>query len=71
MYIEGRIVYREYLDKENNKKYVTEIVANEVIGLDSKKQGEETEKERVDREFPDVPEPEKSKEEVAVDDIPF
>lgn len=29
--IEGRIVYRNYEDKEGNKKYITEIVMNDLI----------------------------------------
>ena len=42
IYVEGRIIYREYKDKEGNDKYVTEIVANDVIGLSSKKENEDS-----------------------------
>ena len=35
--IEGRINYRNYEDKEGVKKYITEIVVNEVLLLGSKK----------------------------------
>lgn len=31
--IEGKLTHRSYDDKEGNKKYVTEIVANEVLLL--------------------------------------
>lgn len=31
--IEGKLTYRSYDDKEGNKKYITEIVANEVLLL--------------------------------------
>ena len=30
MYIEGRITYRTYDDRDGNKRYVTEIVASEM-----------------------------------------
>ncbi len=35
-YIEGRISTRSYDDKEGNKKYVTEVVAEKLIPLDSR-----------------------------------
>lgn len=35
--LEGRLVNRSYTDKEGNTKYITEIVANEVLLLSSKK----------------------------------
>ena len=34
--IEGRLTTRSYEDKEGNKRYVTEIIANEVLLLSSK-----------------------------------
>jgi single-strand DNA-binding protein len=34
--IEGRLTTRIYEDKEGNKRYVTEIIANEVLLLSSK-----------------------------------
>lgn len=38
IYLEGKITYREYTDKETNqKKYFTEIVANNFKMLDGKK----------------------------------
>ena len=36
--IEGRLTSRSYNDKEGVKKYITEIVVNEVIMLDKKNQ---------------------------------
>jgi single-strand DNA-binding protein len=36
VYVEGRIQTRSYEDKEGAKRYVTEIVANEVKFLDGK-----------------------------------
>ncbi|NOX16808.1 MAG: single-stranded DNA-binding protein [Chlorobi bacterium] len=35
-YVEGRISTRSYDDKEGNKKYVTEVVAEKLIPLDSR-----------------------------------
>lgn len=35
--IEGKLLNRSYNDKEGNKKYVTEVVVNEILMLDSKK----------------------------------
>ena len=35
--IEGRLVHRSYDDKEGVKKYVTEIVVNEILMLSKKK----------------------------------
>ena len=32
--IEGRLTNRSYTDKEGNKKYITEIVVNELLMLD-------------------------------------
>ncbi len=34
--IEGKLVHRSYEDKEGNKRYVTEIMVNEILMLRSK-----------------------------------
>ena len=34
--VEGKLVHRNYLDKEGNKKYVTEVQVNELLLLGSK-----------------------------------
>jgi single-strand DNA-binding protein len=39
VYVEGKIKTRNYEDKEGQKKYVTEIVAEEIILLDKKTDG--------------------------------
>jgi len=36
LYIEGKLRHRQYEDKDGQKKYVTEIVADQVILLDKK-----------------------------------
>lgn len=41
-YIEGRIENRSYVDKDNNKKYISEIVADSVISLENKSSRQET-----------------------------
>jgi len=35
--VEGKLINRNYIDKENVKRYVTEIQINELLILDSKK----------------------------------
>ena len=35
--LNGRLVYRQYEDKEGNKRYITEVVANEILMLSGKK----------------------------------
>ena len=40
--VQGRIHYSEYTDRDGNKKYATEIIADEVYFLDSAKKGEPT-----------------------------
>ncbi|MCJ7508263.1 MAG: single-stranded DNA-binding protein, partial [candidate division Zixibacteria bacterium] len=61
IYIEGRIQSRSYEDKDGNRKYITEIVANRIQMLGRKEEGPSGE------ETP--PEPET--EETEGDDIPF
>lgn len=43
VYVEGKLTHRKYQDKDNNDKYVTEIVANTLRILEKRdgKQGEE------------------------------
>ncbi len=82
VYVEGRLSNRSYEDKEGVTKYISEVVINDMILLDSKPNaGSETSSE-VSQEF-NVPEQveakseknkkvEKAKtEDVATDDIPF
>ncbi len=39
VFIEGKITYREYTDKENIKRYITEIIAQNMVFLGSKEEG--------------------------------
>jgi len=36
--VKGKLVSRSYEDKNGDKRYITEIVANEFVGLDAKQQ---------------------------------
>lgn len=38
VYIEGRLQTREYMDKNNEKRYSTEVIANDMMMLDAKRQ---------------------------------
>lgn len=49
LYIEGKLRNREYEDKDGQKKYITEVVADQVVLLDKK---EKTPEKNVD----DIPE---------------
>lgn len=50
LYIEGKLRSRQYEDKDGQKKYVTEVVAEQLILLDKKEKGTEkmTEQDNVD-----------------------
>ena len=61
IYVEGRIIYREYKDKEGNDRYITEIVASDVIGLSTKKDNEDAATNDM-KDFPDKPEEPKTEE---------
>lgn len=64
VYIEGRIQYRSYEDKDGNKRYVTEIVAQQMRLLGRK--GEEAPEEpKESTEEETIPEPEEG------EDLPF
>lgn len=66
VYVEGRLVKRDYTDKDNIKRYVTEVRAERIIPLDSNadfaKEGEE--------DTSPAQEPEISSTDEA-DDLPF
>ncbi len=43
VYVEGRISKRDYTDKENIKRYITEIVAENIIPLDGSESNDKVE----------------------------
>ncbi|EKE05127.1 MAG: hypothetical protein ACD_19C00426G0149 [uncultured bacterium] len=82
VYVEGRLSNRSYEDKEGVTKYISEVVINDMILLDSKPQGESVSSTHDEFNVPDEEpvvstkpvEVKKSKiktEEVTSDDIPF
>lgn len=80
VYVEGRLSNRSYEDKEGVTKYISEVVINDMILLDSKPQGESTASESQEFNVPDemsVDEPKIAKKEpklkakTTTDDIPF
>lgn len=52
VYIEGRLQTRHWEDQEGNRHSSTEIVANEMIMLDDRKESGSTETEEGSEEFP-------------------
>ncbi len=47
VHVEGRIVYRDYTDKDNQKRYVTEIIANSITLLASPKKPFDKDKDEI------------------------
>lgn len=66
VYVEGRLVKRDYTDKDNVKRYVTEVRAERIIPLDS---NADSVKE-ADIDAASTQEPEIS-ESTEADDLPF
>lgn len=45
LYVEGKLRSRDYSDKDGQKRYVTEIIADQILLLDKKEKQSETEVE--------------------------
>lgn len=75
VYIEGKIQNRSYDDKDGNKKYVSEIVASEMILLSDNQRGESSESRteyRAPQASAAAPKPVSFDDtEVVEDDLPF
>ncbi len=71
VFIEGKLTHRKYQDKDNNDRYVTEVVANSFRILDRKdsKPGGHDESFPPDETLPDTPAT--GGEQQADDDLPF
>ena len=67
VYVEGRLQTRDWQDKDGNKRYTTEVVANEVQFLGPK----ESAKSRDDYGGPPPPDAEPPYSDSQDDDIPF
>lgn len=62
LYVEGRLRTRSWDDKEGNKRYTTEIVADSMKMLSRKEDGNTQTVEKQQEKAPDIEEP---------DDLPF
>ena len=76
VYVEGRLSNRSYQDKDGVTKYISEVVINDMILLDSKPTGDSDFNVPEPTESPVAEEVEKKEkvkeeEEVTADDIPF
>ncbi|MCA9371906.1 single-stranded DNA-binding protein [Candidatus Woesebacteria bacterium] len=49
VYLEGRIAYRDYMDKNNQQKFITEIILDDFILLSSSKKYQKTEESEDDK----------------------
>lgn len=67
VYIEGRLQTRSWEDQNGNKKYRTEIIADNMIMLDSKGGDSIPTKDNT----PDAKTSEADEEEINIEDIPF
>lgn len=72
-YIEGRITYRSWDDREGNKKYKTEIVASNVqfLGGGPGQGGSPDKGAHTDNDMPAMPADMNQAPEVAEDNLPF
>ncbi|MGY2133756.1 single-stranded DNA-binding protein [Hymenobacter sp. HD11105] len=66
VYIEGRIRTRQYQDKDNQTRYITEIVADEMTMLGGKPQGDGAAAQAAP-----VPEAQTFRQEPELDQLPF
>lgn len=64
-YVEGRLIKRDYNDKDGNKRYVTEVIAERLIPLDPAVQAAASDERIADTENPPEITPENN------DDLPF
>jgi len=62
--IDGKISYREYESKDGTKKHITEIIANEILLLDSKKESQQPKEEKPQTNFDEL-------NKSAGDDLPY
>lgn len=66
VYVEGRLVKRDYTDKDNVKRYVTEVRAERIIPLDSN--ADANKEDEIDSQTTQEPDIADSSE---ADDLPF
>ncbi|MEK7189312.1 MAG: single-stranded DNA-binding protein [Patescibacteria group bacterium] len=74
IYIEGRLQTRSWDDQSGNKRYRTEVIADNMIMLDRKGQSSgpsNSEPSYAQQEPPQQSKPQSTEEEISVEDIPF
>lgn len=73
VYVEGRLQTRSWDDPSGNKRYRTEIVAENLIMLGSKDGGGATASPAMDASMPQTPPPPAGNDEetISIEDIPF
>lgn len=72
VYIEGRMQTRSWDDQMGNKRYLTEVVAENLIILDSRQQGVDGDGENDNAPIEDFDQPKTDTEqEISIEDIPF
>jgi single-strand DNA-binding protein len=73
LYVEGKVTYRSYDDKDGNKKYITEIVCHTMTMLSGKEpvQQKQAETREDILNYPDEPAPNAMMERDPSDDLPF
>ena len=69
--IEGRIQTGNYTGQDGNKRYTTEVVADSVQFLESKKQAESRPDNSTPYDYADTPAPEAPANNVDIEDDPF
>lgn len=67
LYVEGRLQTRSYEDKEGNTRYTTEVVASQVVFLDSKPKNEPAAKQEAAK----PPRTRRASVAVETEDLPF
>jgi single-strand DNA-binding protein len=71
LYIEGRLQYRSFQDKDGNDRQVTEIVASDVQFLSSRHAQAETDQNATGNQQPQGGNQDTDEETVSPDEIPF
>jgi len=71
IYVEGRLQTRQWTGQDGTQRQATEIVIEDMIVLDSKRQGEEPTVEEAAPEVVEVKEPVNTTAAQVADDIPF
>lgn len=69
VYVEGRLIKRDYVDKQNIRRFVVEVYTDNLILLDRPTTAEET--DQTETQISEPPAPEISNETKPEEDLPF